>query len=164
MQQFFAMKVLTIDIFCFFKKWTIKISRRGRYAVRKTELLVYFFIVYDQFFFRKNERHCFTLGVVKNYFAHLSILKRYFSNLSHFYSGRSPSVMHDSNRLNCTLFYSHPQNAFIYVTCLSESRFSRVIESCGWQSNLLPALALQRSPLPLTKRALQAGVKVKLYS
>ena len=32
-------------------------------------------------FFRKNERHCFTLGVVKNYFAHLSILKRYFSLL-----------------------------------------------------------------------------------
>ena len=103
------MKVLTIDIFCFFMKWTIKISRRGRYAVRKTEFLVYFFIVYDQSFFRKNERHCFTLGVVKNYFAHLSILRRYFSNLSHFYSGRSPSVMHDSNRLNCTLFYFHPR-------------------------------------------------------
>ena len=77
--------------------------------LEKQNYLYTFLLFMINFFFEKNERHCFTLGVVKNYFAHLSILKRYFSNLSHFYSGRSPSVMHNSNRLNCTLFYSHPR-------------------------------------------------------
>ena len=156
MQQFFAMKFFTIDIFLFFHKMDNKDLTQRSIGGQKNRIPCIPFCC--------DEKHCFTRRVVKNYFAHLSILKRYFSNLSHFYSGRSPSVMHDSNRLNCTLFYSHPQNAFIYVTCLSESRFSGVIESCGWQSNLLSSLALQRSPLPLTKRALQAGVKVKLYS
>ena len=98
-------------------------------------------------FFRKDEMHCFSRRVVKNYFAHLSILKRYFSKLSHFYSGRFPSVMHNSNRLNCTLFYSHPR---MHFTCLSESRFSKVIESCGWRTNLLPVLVLQNSSLNQT--------------
>ena len=98
----------SIFVFVFFIKWTIKISRGCRKAVRKREFLVCFLLFMINFF-RKNERHCFTLGVVKNYFPHLFILLMYFSKLSHFYNGRSPSVMHSSNRLNCTLFYFHPR-------------------------------------------------------
>ena len=102
-------------------------------------------------FFRKDEKHCFTRRVVKNYFAHLSILKRYFSKLSHFYSDRTPSVMHNSNRLNCTLFYFHPRmHLYIYVTCLSESRFSSRDRIMWLAVQLTPVLALQSFSLNQT--------------